>query len=112
MIAPTLALEDAPRRTWDVLVVGAGPAGSEAALGLARRGLSVLLVDQAAFPRWKVCGCCLNGRALALLARAGLGELPARLGAVPLTHIDLRSTGRAAQLRLSGGAALSRTALD
>ena len=40
----------------DVLVVGAGPAGSAAARTLARAGLDVVLVDQHAFPRDKVCG--------------------------------------------------------
>ena len=40
----------------DVLVVGAGPAGSAAAIMLARAGLSVVLVDQHVFPRDKVCG--------------------------------------------------------
>ena len=39
-----------------MLVVGAGPAGSAAALTLARAGLDVVLVDQHAFPRDKVCG--------------------------------------------------------
>lgn len=40
----------------DVLIVGAGPAGSAAALTLARAGLDVVLIDQHSFPRDKVCG--------------------------------------------------------
>lgn len=40
----------------DVLVVGAGPAGSAAANGLARAGVDVVLVDQHVFPRDKICG--------------------------------------------------------
>ena len=40
----------------DVLVVGAGPSGSAAALTLARAGVDVVLIDQHAFPRDKVCG--------------------------------------------------------
>jgi geranylgeranyl reductase family protein len=40
----------------DVLVIGAGPAGSAAALTLARAGIDVVLVDQHSFPRDKVCG--------------------------------------------------------
>ena len=49
---------------FDVLVVGAGPAGSTAALYLARSGAKVLLVDKALFPRDKPCGGGLTGRAL------------------------------------------------
>lgn len=48
----------------DVLVVGAGPAGSATAIHLARSGASVLLVDRAAFPRDKACGGGVTGRAL------------------------------------------------
>ena len=66
---------DVSDTTWDVVVVGAGPAGSMAALEIARRGRSVLLVDKASFPRYKVCGCCLNARALSLLELADLGGL-------------------------------------
>ncbi|HEY7428386.1 MAG TPA: FAD-dependent oxidoreductase, partial [Gemmataceae bacterium] len=73
-VAATTGLEEASRRTWDVVVVGAGPAGAMAAHELARRGCAVLLVDRAAFPRWKVCGCCLNGHALVTLQAAGLGQ--------------------------------------
>ena len=49
---------------FDVLVVGAGPAGSAAAMHLARGGARVLLADRARFPRDKPCGGGLTGRAL------------------------------------------------
>src|SRR5437763_9761799 len=48
-----------------VLVVGAGPAGSVAALTLARAGVPVTLLDRAAFPRNKPCGGGITMRALA-----------------------------------------------
>ena len=48
----------------DVLVVGAGPAGSLAALTLARAGLAVRLIDRATFPRHKLCGDTVNPGAM------------------------------------------------
>lgn len=56
---------------YDVLVVGAGPAGSAAALAACRRGASVLLLDRDTFPRDKACGDGIAPHALAILA--GLG---------------------------------------
>ncbi len=56
----------------DVLVVGAGPAGSAAATWCARAGLSVLLVDAETFPRDKPCGDGLTPRAIAELDQLGL----------------------------------------
>jgi menaquinone-9 beta-reductase len=100
----------------DVLVVGAGPAGSAAAAWAARSGLDVLLVDAADFPRDKPCGDGLTPRAIAELDGLGMtdwldlrarnyglraagfgqllylpwpgGALPAHGGAVPRTVLD------------------------
>jgi geranylgeranyl reductase family protein len=58
----------------DVLVVGAGPAGTAAAITAAGRGLRVVCVDKAAFPRDKTCGDGLTTGALRLLERLGLSR--------------------------------------
>ncbi|MBD3784488.1 MAG: FAD-dependent monooxygenase [Micrococcales bacterium] len=62
-----------PTRT-DVLVVGAGPAGSAAAAWAARAGRDVVLADAATFPRDKTCGDGLTPRAIAELDRLDLGD--------------------------------------
>jgi geranylgeranyl reductase family protein len=61
-------------RRVDVLVVGAGPAGSIAALVLARAGAGVALVDKARFPRDKACGDLIGPRGLQVLADLGVPE--------------------------------------
>jgi flavin-dependent dehydrogenase len=111
-IAPTINLSEAAGCLWDVVVVGAGPAGSLAARELARLGAHVLLVDRSWFPRFKVCGCCLNLRALSALTALGLGDLPDRRGAVRLQGVRLAAGGLQARLDLPGGMALSRAAFD
>ncbi len=58
----------------DVIVVGAGPAGSTTASLLAQAGIDVLLVDKATFPRDKTCGDCLSPRAQAILHQMGILE--------------------------------------
>ena len=58
----------------DVVVIGAGPAGSAAAAWAARDGLEVLLVDAEHFPRDKPCGDGLTPRAVAELHALGLGD--------------------------------------
>jgi geranylgeranyl reductase family protein len=63
---------DLPPSTCDVLVVGAGPAGSACALWLARQGFAVVLVDQHDFPRDKVCGDGLIPDAHHALQRLGV----------------------------------------
>jgi len=64
-----------PRR-YDVLVVGAGPAGAIAALVLARAGARVALLDKARFPRDKACGDFIGPRGLQVLADLGIPEPP------------------------------------
>ncbi len=62
---------DAAQRA-DVIVVGAGPAGSTAAAYLAKSGLDVLLVEKSRFPREKVCGDGLTPRAVRELIHLGI----------------------------------------
>lgn len=84
--AATLLPSSSLPTACDVLVVGAGPAGSACALELARRGIDTLLVDQHDFPRDKICGDGLIPDAHAALARLGvLEEVLAR--AQPCTHV-------------------------
>lgn len=58
--------------TWDVVVIGAGPAGSTAARTLAQRGHTTLVLDRHDFPRDKVCGDGLIPDAIESLARSAL----------------------------------------
>jgi flavin-dependent dehydrogenase len=97
---------------WDAVVVGAGPAGAIAALGLARRGVSVLLLERAAFPRWKVCGACLSPGSRAALGAEGLGGLADSLGGKGLRRLLLHAGHRCASVALNGSVAVSRSALD
>jgi menaquinone-9 beta-reductase len=60
--------------TWDVAILGAGPAGSVAASLLAARGMRVLLVEKSSWPREKVCGGCVSAAAAKLLTSAGLSS--------------------------------------
>src|SRR5438309_11392768 len=56
----------------DAVIVGAGPGGSATAHFLSRRGLDVLLLDRAEFPRDKTCGDGLTPRALRVLDQMGI----------------------------------------
>lgn len=56
----------------DVLVVGAGPGGSATAYQLARRGVDVLLIDKAQFPREKVCGDGFTPRGVREMIEIGI----------------------------------------
>lgn len=95
----------------EVLVVGAGPAGSAAATQLARHGVDVLLVDQHDFPREKVCGDGLIPDAHRALRRLGVLDQVLAL-AQPVSHVRCVGPG-GGHVDVPGGlAVLPRRQLD
>jgi geranylgeranyl reductase family protein len=86
-----------PADSADVLVVGAGPAGSSTAFHLAQAGLDVLLLEKSVFPRDKVCGDGLTPRAVKQLVGMGI-PLEAEDGWYP--NKGLRIIGGGARLEL------------
>ncbi len=94
---------------------GAGPAGSIAALTLARAGVTVRLLDRARFPRDKLCGDTVNPGSLALLDGLGLGAR-VRSVAVPVRGMTVTGPGDARVVAEYpdgiAGAALTRRQLD
>jgi len=94
-----------------VLVVGGGPAGAAAAIGLARGGMAVTLVEREAGPREKVCGEFMGPDAAALLE--GLGVSLPGLGALPIGRAGFASGRREAGWTLPfRGWSLPRAVLD
>lgn len=74
---------------YDVIVVGAGPAGSAAAYHATRLGLRALLIERMPFPRPKTCGDALSPRAVAAIRRMHLATLPgAIVRGMSLAHAD------------------------
>lgn len=97
---------------WDVVVVGAGPAGIAAAMESTRLGLKTLLLDRQQHPRDKVCGGCMNAVALSQLAALGCADLPDQHGAITVDRFRLGIEGRQIDLDLPPGRALSRRSFD
>ncbi|WP_326819454.1 geranylgeranyl reductase family protein [Streptosporangium sp. NBC_01639] len=72
MTVPAAIQRNVAEADADVIVVGAGPAGSTTAFHLAQAGLDVLLLEKTTFPREKVCGDGLTPRAVKQLIAMGI----------------------------------------
>ncbi len=108
----SFCLETGLKNCWDVVIIGAGPAGAMAAYETARRNFSVLLIDKARFPRNKVCGCCVSSRALKALKAAGLLQALEDLNPPRLSRFKLGFKKQSVDLPLQGGISVSREKLD
>jgi menaquinone-9 beta-reductase len=75
----------------DVTIIGAGPAGCLAAVALARDRWAVTLVEQARFPRHKVCGESLSALGVEVLERFGLDGAIRRLDPIQITKTSLHA---------------------
>ncbi|MCP4683825.1 MAG: FAD-dependent oxidoreductase [bacterium] len=106
-----VSLKDLAGTSWDVVIVGAGPAGTTCANYLLRSGHAVLLVDTERFPREKPCGDVLGPIACRELERLGLLNQLQSIGtAIPgITCISPRGT----EINLAGSwLSVKRSSLD
>lgn len=88
-------------RSFDVVVAGAGPAGSTLAQRLASAGFHVALVENHRFPRFKACGEFMSPGSVPILSELGLTSELLRLGAAEVRGMSLHGHGRRAIGRFS-----------
>ena len=88
-------------QTYDLIIVGGGPAGATAALYAQHHGLAALLLDKQCFPRDKVCGDALSGKTVAILHELGLFEEVCDLPGAAVARIVFGSPDATASIDLS-----------
>ncbi|HZV62809.1 MAG TPA: NAD(P)/FAD-dependent oxidoreductase [Methylophilaceae bacterium] len=106
--------------TYDAVIIGAGPAGSTAAILLAQAGWSVAIVEKQPFPRRKVCGECIAATNMPLMEKLGVADDFERLAGKPLRRVALMLGERTIvsdlpalpDTKYAWGRALSREHLD
>ena len=91
---------------FDVVIVGAGPAGSTAAHYIASQGHSVALLDAAAFPRKKPCAGWLNAKATDLIKEMGVRQSDVITGKIDELIFCNKDLTQSASPKLDGPAAL------
>jgi geranylgeranyl reductase family protein len=80
-------------QTFDVAIVGGGPAGSSCAAFCALAGLNAILIERERFPREKVCGDCLNPSCWPVLERLGVAQAVRNLPHSRLTSVKFIAIG-------------------
>ena len=96
----------------DVAIIGAGIAGAMSAILCSRAGLRTVLLERHRFPRDKVCGCCVNGRALQILRSTGLESGLQHLQPATTSSLAMRYGGRQLNLAMPMSLAVSRRSMD
>lgn len=102
--------------TYDAIVVGAGPAGSTAAIELARQGRSVAIIERSSFPRRKVCGEFLSATTVPVLRALGVEEAWRELAGPEVQRVAMFAGERIVEAPMPNrhgyGRALGRDVLD
>jgi len=97
--------------TFDLAIIGGGPAGTAAAITAARSGGRVLLLERGRFPRQKVCGEFISPEGVALLEGLGLDDLVRRAPRISCARIFAERSVAEATL-FPAAASISRYELD
>ena len=76
---------------YDAIIVGAGPAGTSAALYANRKGLKTILLDKSTFPRDKICGDAISGKCIRIIRELNLLEEVSALEGAEVNRITFGS---------------------
>ena len=76
---------------YDLIIVGAGPAGATAALYADQMGLKSVLVDKATFPRDKICGDAISGKSIRYMNELGILDEVSDLDGAEINRITFGS---------------------
>ena len=79
------------KNTFDMIIVGAGPAGASAAIYARKYGLNALLLDKESFPRDKICGDAISGKSMMILRELHLIEEASQLGGALIDSVTFGS---------------------